>query len=146
MKATLPRFSAPAVLLLALGALAGAPDALAAQEQEEPSSDTAAADPCYIPGPPHPNMSEQDRKLLEKARGTSSIETVTVDGRKIPMARVGSSRFARWNCQHDLELVVELRRNGENIKLETYGYSDEYSVSRWRLWIQQDIGPTSGDG
>lgn len=146
MKTTLPRCSVPAVLLLALGALYGAPDALAAQEQEEEPSGDAAADPCYIPGPPHPNMSENDRKLLEKARGTSSIETVAVDGRQIPMARVGSSRFARWNCQHDLELVVELRTNGENVKLNTYAYSDEYSVSRWRLWIQQGIGPTSGDG
>lgn len=130
--------------LLALACLVGAPSAAEAQEGEGEQPTDRAADECVLPGPPHPNMSEADRKLMQKAMGTSAVDTVTYDGRQLLMARVGDERFARWNCRHDLLLVVERRRNGPAVKLRSYTYADEYTVTRWRLWMQEGIGPTSG--
>lgn len=137
----------PVTAILALGALlsAGAVGSpAAAQEEGDDGPAARAADECVIPGPPHPDMSEEDRALVRQARGTDAVETVTVDGRELEMARVGSGRFARWNCVHDLLLVVEERSQGPVVELSTYHYQDEYTVTRWRLWMQEGIGPASG--
>lgn len=132
--------------LLALGAcLAASAVASPAAAQETDDDDRAeAADECVIPGPPHPDMSEEDRALVRQARGTDAVETVTVDGRELEMARVGSGRFARWNCVHDLILAVEERSQGPPVELSTYHYQDEYTVTRWRLWMQEGVGPAGG--
>lgn len=128
-------------LLAAAALVAAAPPASPAAAQEE---DAEAADECVIPGPPHPDMAEEDRALVRRARGTSAVETVTVDGRELAMARVGTGRFARWSCRHDLLLVVEERSQGPPVKLSTFHYGDEYTVTRWRLWMQEGVEPASG--
>lgn len=132
-----------AVTLLALGALvAGSAGTSPATAQEQ--GDDEPADECVIPGPPHPDMSEEDRALMRRARGTDAVQSVAVEGRELEMARVGTGRFARWNCGHDLILVVEERSQGPAVELSTYHYQDEYTVVRWKLWMDEDVDPTAG--
>lgn len=129
--------------MLALGAfLAGSAGLAPAAAQE--TDDDGAADECVIPGPPHPDMSEDDRELVRRARGTDAVETIGYEGRELDMARVGSSRFARWDCSRNLLLVLEERSQGPPVELSAFHYQDEYTVTRWKLWMDEEIGPASG--